>query len=142
LGSERALTAIDHIGVVVRSVDAALRYFVDQLGLTAFEEEQLIDPPVRLAYLNAGNVFVQLLEPIGRSAIAEFLEAHGEGVHHICFRVPDIYAARAQLDAAAEGTIQIGGRGRRACFLGRVPFGVRIELVEVEAIGQAKPVPP
>ena len=69
------LRRLDHVAVLVRSTDDALRFYRDHLGLTVHSSEEIPIPPVRLTYLDAGNAFVQLVEPLeGDSDLAKWLE--------------------------------------------------------------------
>ena len=79
------VSGIDHIGLLVRDIDASLPYFVEKLGFALLSDERTAaSGGARLAYLDAGNVTLQLVSPTGESGpIAEFLAANGEGLHHI-----------------------------------------------------------
>lgn len=127
--------AMDHVGVVVRGIDGALPYFVEELGLDVVGREYLPEVGVRLAYLAAGSTLLQLVEPIANGPLRDHLDSHGEGLHHVCFAVPDLLAAVALL--VPEGGVRIvqGGRERRACFLPDSANGLRIELTEAEPSG-------
>ena len=123
---------MDHVGIVVRDIDGALPYFVERLGLAVLEREDQPATGVRAVYLAAGATVLQLLAPLRPGPIQDHLDAHGEGLHHVCFAVPDIPAALPALAPGAEVSLAIGGRGRRACFLPERPAGLRIELIETE----------
>lgn len=105
---------VDHVAVAVADTDAAVARFGERFGLAPAHSEMLTSPRVRLTYLDAGNMFIQLVEPLdGESAIARFLAERGEGVHHVCFGVDDVAAAVAVAGADPElGT----GRGRISAF--------------------------
>jgi methylmalonyl-CoA epimerase len=127
------LRRLDHIGIVVRSTADALAYFQAQLGLAVTRSEELDEPRVRLTYLDAGNAFIQLVEPLDdQSPIAKTLKANGEGIHHICFGVDDV---REALDWLTDGNgemISLGrGRSRESAFVpGSEAHGVRLELTQ------------
>ena len=125
------LRRLDHVAVLVRSTDDALRFYRDHLGLTVHSSEEIPTPPVRLTYLDAGNAFVQLVEPLeGDSDLAKWLEAHGEGLHHICFGVDDVAAAAKALSNGASPTLG-SGRGRASAFVETsASHGVRIECTQ------------
>lgn len=129
-GDRNTFSEVDHVGVAVRSIDRSLSWYREHLGLRLVHVEELPDIAVRLAYIDAGNVSLQLVEPTGPGKVAAFLEKWGEGLHHICWAVDGIDAAlrQAQVDEAA--TVFLGGRGHPACFLEEEPNGVRIELIE------------
>jgi methylmalonyl-CoA/ethylmalonyl-CoA epimerase len=124
---------LDHVAIVVESIDRALEYFSGTLGLELTSSEVLQTPPVRLAYLDAGNAYLQLVEPLDSSSkIAAWLAEHGEGIHHICFGVDDVPAAVEQLDGAPPAALG-SGRGRTSAFLappGR--HGVVVECTEFD----------
>jgi methylmalonyl-CoA/ethylmalonyl-CoA epimerase len=123
---------LDHIAVVVGSTDAALGYFRDQLGLAVVSSEEIEDLGVRLTYLDCGNAYLQLVEPLDPGTeIAHFLEGHGEGIHHVCFGVDDVPDAVAKLSGDGTPARLGSGRGRVSAFLpGPLPHGVRVECTE------------
>jgi methylmalonyl-CoA/ethylmalonyl-CoA epimerase len=126
---------LDHVGIVVADTSAALAYFEQRLGLTLVHQEELAEPRVRLTYLDAGNVFLQLVEPLDdRSAAAAWLRENGDGVHHVCFAYPDaIEAAVALADEGAGAPWVASGRGRRSAFVAGPPqHGVRLECTDLE----------
>jgi methylmalonyl-CoA/ethylmalonyl-CoA epimerase len=89
---------------------------------------------VRLTYLDAGNAFVQLVEPLeGDSDLAKWLEAHGEGLHHICFGVDDVAGAVSTLSDDGSPVMLGTGRGRVSGFVTTSGGnGVRIECTEFD----------
>jgi methylmalonyl-CoA/ethylmalonyl-CoA epimerase len=89
---------LDHIGIAVRSIEAAAIW--RDLGLTVEHTETVETQKVRTAFLPVGDATLELLEPTGDdSPIAKHIEKRGEGIHHICLRVSDIEAAIATLKA-------------------------------------------
>jgi methylmalonyl-CoA epimerase len=132
------ITRIDHVAIVVRSLDEALRFYRDLLGMQPSEIQALPAEGVRIAFLPAGGPqgsTIELLEPLDTTgSIAKFLEKRGEGLHHICLETPDIDAA---LDSLKErGAAVIDARARQAAE-GRAIFlhpkgthGVLLELVQ------------
>ena len=124
---------LDHVALVVGDTGEALKYFSDALGLEVAHTEELQSPPARLTYLNAGNTFIQLVEPLdSESELAQFLNEKGEGVHHLCFGVRDVEGAILTLSAPATTPAQLGqGRGRVSGFLTNGPHhGVSVECTE------------
>ncbi len=121
---------IDHLGIAVRDADAAAAWFTERIGFSVVHDERLVDPPVRLLYLDAGNVTLQLVEPLGAGRISAFIDDHGEGLHHLCLRVSDVIAASRTYAPDAPGAPFPGGRGQRTCFLDETPSGIVIELAE------------
>jgi methylmalonyl-CoA/ethylmalonyl-CoA epimerase len=125
---------LDHIGIAVRDTENALRYFTGQLGLEVVHVDVIEELAVRLTYLDVGNAYLQLVEPLNDSSpIAASLAQAGEGVHHICFGVDDVPSAAAEL-AETEDDVPLGrGRNRTAAFVpGPVRHGVRIECTEFD----------
>ena len=123
---------LDHVAVLVRDTEAALGYFRDRLGLAVARSEEIPTPHVRLTYLDAGNAYIQLVEPLDPTLeLARSLEESGEGLHHICFGVDDPVAAAQEL--ALDGTTPRagGGRGRVSAFVpGPTAHGVLVECTE------------
>ncbi len=92
---------IDHLGIAVRSLDQALKFYRGQLGLGVSMRETVIKEKVNVAMLPLGEPRIELLEPAGPdSVIAKFLETRGEGLHHVALRVPDLQAAVDRLRAS------------------------------------------
>lgn len=127
---------IDHIGIAVRSLDEALAFFSDALGLRCTGRETVTEQGVRVALLPVGESRLELLEPIREdSPVGRFLSKRGEGIHHICLTVDDIDAALADLRARnvrlVDETPRCGVEGRKIAFLHPASsHGVLIELVE------------
>jgi LAO/AO transport system kinase len=92
---------IDHLGIAVRSLDQALKFYEDQLGLKTAMRELVAQEKVNVAMLPLGDPRIELLEPSEPdSVIAKFIEKRGEGLHHVALKVPDLNAAVARLKAA------------------------------------------
>jgi methylmalonyl-CoA/ethylmalonyl-CoA epimerase len=128
---------LDHVAIAVHDTAAALQTYSAGFGLRVAHETVLRDPAVRLTYLECGNTFLQLVEPLGPdSAIGRWLEQHGEGLTHICFGVDDVRLDAAALARAsgASGELVLGeGRGRLSAFVpGRPPHGVIVECTEYQ----------
>jgi len=126
---------VDHIGIVVRSIEEALKVYRYALGLPLARVQEVPEQAVKIAFLPVGDGEIELVEPTtADSGVARFLEKRGEGLHHICFEVEDIEAALR--DLAAKGLRLIDKEPRQET-LGRVAFlhpksahGVLIELME------------
>jgi len=123
------LRRLDHVAIAVRDTDAALRRFRDELGLEVVSTERLEQPPVRLTYLDCGNCYLQLVEPLSADTpVAGFVAKHGDGLHHICFGVDDVAATVRALSGLPPALGS--GRGRLSAFLPGEQPGVRVELTE------------
>ena len=89
---------IHHVGIVVKRLTEAYRFYRDTLGLPLLEEAELGDQGVRAALLGAGESEIELLEPLdAANGVGRFLAKRGEGLHHLCFDTPDIAGALADL---------------------------------------------
>ena len=125
---------LDHIGIAVRSIEAAAIY--QALGLTVDHVETVPSQRVKTAFLSVGDSNLELLEPTDAdSTIAKFIEKRGEGIHHICLRVDDLDAHLARLKAQGFRLINESGvpgaHGCRVAFLHpSAGSGVLIELSE------------
>jgi methylmalonyl-CoA/ethylmalonyl-CoA epimerase len=125
---------LDHIGIAVRSLDAAKIW--QDLGLTLGHVETVESQSVRTAFLSVGEANLELLEPTdAESPIARFIEKRGEGIHHICLRVSNIDEHLARLKSAGYRLINDapvpGAHGCRVAFLHPASGnGVLIELSE------------
>ena len=125
---------LDHIGIAVRSLEAAKIY--EDLGLSVQHVESVETQKVKTAFLSVGDSNLELLEPTSPdSPIAKFIEKRGEGIHHICLRVDDIEAHLERLKAAGYRLINEhpvpGAHGCRVAFLHPAAGnGVLIELSE------------
>jgi catechol 2,3-dioxygenase-like lactoylglutathione lyase family enzyme len=131
MDAEGTFRRIDHVGVVVRDIELTRAAYVRDFGLEPDGEEVVDSVNVRLAYLKClgdrDPAYLQLVQPLGPGPAADFLAEHGEGLHHVCFGVPDISRALRQIDGEADTAVFQGGRGRAACFLGTRPDNVLIE---------------
>ena len=126
---------IHHVAIVVRSIEDALPFHRDRLGLAV---ERIADIPadrVRIAFLGVGESRIELVEPTDRgTGVARFLEARGEGIHHVCYEVENL--ARALGDLQREGVELIdtapraGAEGPVAFVHPRAGHGVLVELIE------------
>jgi methylmalonyl-CoA epimerase len=126
---------VDHIGIVVRSIEEALRVYRDALGLSLSEIVEVVDQQVQVAFLPIGESNIELVEPTkDDTGIARYLEKRGEGIHHICVEVENIEATLAQLQAHDVQLIdeapRQGAHGRVAFIHPKGAHGVLIELVE------------
>jgi len=85
------LSAIDHVGVAVPSIDSALALYRDGLGMALVHREAVTEQGVDAALLDVGDGHVELLEPLGpETSIGKFLSRKGPGLHHVAYRVTSI----------------------------------------------------
>jgi len=83
--------AVHHVGVAVTSIDEALRFYGDKLGLSVCDRLDLPERQLKVAFIQAANVLIELLEPTATDTpVARFLERRGPGLHHLCFGTADI----------------------------------------------------
>lgn len=126
---------IDHLGIAVRSIDAALRFYRDQLGLTVAQREDVPAEKVYAAMLPVGESRIELLEASQPdSVIARFIEKRGEGLHHVAITVPDLRAAVERLRAAGARVLndpRPGAGGHLYSFVHpSATGGVLLELIQ------------
>jgi methylmalonyl-CoA/ethylmalonyl-CoA epimerase len=123
---------LDHVAVVVRDTEAALLTYRDRLGLRVVHTEVQEGARVRLTYLDCGNAFIQLVEPLdSESSLGCWLEENGEGLHHIAFGVDDALAAATALAPdGAQPPAEGQGRGRVSAFVPGEAHGARLECTD------------
>jgi len=126
---------IDHVGIAVKSL-AAAKSIYEELGLTPSAEEVVEVEQVRLVMVPVGESRLELLEATSESsAVAKFILKRGEGLHHICLRVPDLPEVVERLKAdgvrLVSNEIKIGAGGHRYVFVHPSSAGgVLLELVD------------
>ena len=126
---------VNHIGIAVRSIDEAKRFY-ELLGLEVEGEEVVEEQKVKVAFIQVGETRVELLEPTSEdSPVAKFLDKRGEGIHHVAFQVDDIEAALEELKKS--GVRLIDERPRKGAHNTRIAFvhpkstnGVLVELCQ------------
>lgn len=129
------MSSIDHLGIAVKSL-AQARKFYEQLGLEVAGEEVVAHEKVKVAMVPLGESRIELLEPTGPdSVVARFLEKRGEGLHHVAIHVPDLERAVETLKASGtrfiSEEIKIGAGGHRYVFVHPSSAGgVLLELVQ------------
>lgn len=129
---------IEHIGIVVRSINQALAVYEVALGLPLTEVVDVPDQQVKVAFLPIGESNIELVQPVSDdSGIARYLAKRGEGIHHICIEVTDVEAALERLKAHDVPLIdevpRQGVHGRVAFIHPKGTHGVLLELVEHES---------
>ncbi|OGR29683.1 MAG: methylmalonyl-CoA epimerase [Desulfuromonadaceae bacterium GWB2_53_15] len=131
------LTKINHIGIAVKSLDEALPFYRDNLGMDFAGVEEVSEQMVRVAMLQVGESKIELLEPTSPdSPVARFIEKNGPGIHHLAYEVADIEVAIAKL--IADGARMIDDKPRNGAHGTRIAFvhpksshGVLTELCQV-----------
>lgn len=127
--------ALDHIGIAVKSL-ASAKAIYQTLGLPISPEETVPAEKVRVVMVPVDNTRIELLEATSDdSTIAKFISKRGEGLHHICLRVPDLGSAVLKLKTdgvrLVSNEIKIGAGGHRYIFIHpQSAGGVLVELVE------------
>lgn len=133
---------VDHIGIAVKNIEDSLEYYIHTLGLTLLGIEEVQSQKVRVAFIDAGNIKLELLEPTEENGpVAKFIEKKGEGIHHIAFGVADI---RSRMVELKEKGVQLlsdepktGAGGAEVAFLHpKSSFGVLYELCEKRGKGE------
>ena len=127
---------LDHVGIAVRSIDAALPLWKDALGAKVGDRETIPSQEVTVLFLETGESCTELLEPPGENTpIQRFIEKRGEGLHHIAYRVEDLEMVMKNLDNA--GSRLLYPEPRPGSHQTRINFihpsstgGILIELVE------------
>ncbi|WP_165220292.1 methylmalonyl-CoA epimerase [Affinirhizobium pseudoryzae] len=133
------LGRVNHIAIAVPDLTAATATYRDTLGARVSQAQALPEHGVTVVFVELDNTKVELLEPLGEgSPIAAFLEKNPSGgMHHICYEVADILAARDQLKAGGarvlgDGEPKIGAHGKPVLFLHPKDFcGTLVELEQV-----------
>jgi methylmalonyl-CoA/ethylmalonyl-CoA epimerase len=130
------LKKVDHIGIAVKNLDETIPYYTDTLGLSVLKIEEVASEFVRVAFIDAGNVKLELLEPMSeQSAIHAFIEKKGEGIHHIAFGVAGIEERMHELREKGVRVLneqpKLGAGGAQVAFLHpKSSFGVLYELCD------------
>lgn len=130
------ISHIEHIGIAVKNLDDAVRYYENILGLKCYRVEVIEDQMVKTAFFKVGNTKIELLEstkpegPVGR-----FIEKRGEGVHHIAFAVKDIQKSLKEAESKGMQLINkepvTGAENLQVAFLHpKSTFGVLTEFCE------------
>ena len=127
---------VDHIGIAVKNLDETIPYYTETLGLTLMKIEEVASESVRVAFIEAGNVKLELLEPLSeQSAIYTFIEKKGEGIHHIAFGVEGIEERMNDLRTKGVRILseqpKAGAGGAQVAFLHpKSSYGVLFELCD------------
>ncbi|MDR1583021.1 MAG: methylmalonyl-CoA epimerase [Prevotellaceae bacterium] len=130
------ITHIEHIGIAVKSLETAIPFYENVLGLKCYNIEEVVDQKVKTAFFKVGQTKIELLESTDpEGAIGKFIEKKGEGIHHIAYATNGV---QTSLDDVAGKGIQLidkaprkGAEGLNIAFLHpKSTFGVLTELCE------------
>jgi methylmalonyl-CoA/ethylmalonyl-CoA epimerase len=131
---------LNHVGIATPSIEAAIPIYRDLLGATKIHDAfDLPAQGVRVCFVDTPNSQIELIEPLGEtSPVLKFLEKNpAGGQHHVCFEVPDIHAAAAEMTAKGAtvlGAPRIGAHGTPVIFVHPKNMGgVLVELMETPA---------
>ncbi len=115
---------LNHVAIAVSNIEAATAVYRDTLGAKVTNPQKLPEHGVTVVFIELPNTKIELLEPLGEgSPIAKFLEKNPDGgIHHICYEVDDIIAARDKMVKAGarvlgNGEPRIGAHGKQVIFL-------------------------
>lgn len=130
---------LNHVAIAVPDLEAASKTYRDGLGAKVSEPQDLPDHGVTVVFVELDNTKIEFLHPYGEgSPIAAFLEKNPSGgMHHVCYEVEDILAAREQLKASGarvlgDGEPKIGAHGKPVLFLHPKDFcGTLVEIEQV-----------
>ena len=130
---------LNHVAIAVPDIGAAAAVYREQLGAVVTEPQPQTEHGVTTVFVNLPNTKIELLEPLGeKSPVAKFLETHpAGGIHHVCYEVEDLLAARDHLLAKGarvlgDGTPKLGAHGKPVLFLHPKDFlGTLTELEEI-----------
>ena len=130
-----SVSYIDHVGVAVKDINAALKFFQEVFGAPPAEIESLPDQGVRAVLIQVGQTRLELLEPLSDdSPVGRFVERRGEGLHHLALNVPGLAANLIKLEEHGVDLVdrepREGLSGMIAFLHPRSTFGILTELVE------------
>jgi len=127
---------VDHIGIAVKSIDEALKFWEETLGIKCTGREEVAEQKVVTAFLPLGGTEIELLEPTSpESPISKFIESRGEGIHHLALKVEGIEAALKELKDKGIRLIdekpRCGAGGAKIAFVHpKAAGGVLLEISE------------
>lgn len=116
------ITHIEHIGIAVNSLEEAIPYYEETLGIKCYAVEEVTDQKVKTAFFMVGQTKIELLESTApEGPIGKFLEKKGQGVHHLAFAVKDVNESLSELDKKGvrliDKTSRKGAEGLKIGFL-------------------------
>jgi methylmalonyl-CoA epimerase len=132
---EQSPLSVHHVGIAVPSIDDAMHFYGEKLGLSLTDSLDLPERQLKVAFVQAANVLIELLEPTDpNSTVSRFLERRGPGLHHLCFGTPDI---REHLRDLKDKGVELideaprpGAHGEVAFLQPATALGVLVELLQ------------
>jgi len=130
------LSHIEHIGIAVKNLDEAIKFYEDVLGLKCYAVEEVKDQKVRTAFFQIGQTKIELLESTNpEGSIGKFIEKSGEGIHHIAFAANNLESSLEELKGKGIKLIdekpRAGAERLNIAFLHpKATYGVLTELCE------------
>ena len=127
--------AVHHVGIAVPSIDDAMHFYGEKLGLSLLERLDLPERQLKVAFVRASNVLIELLEPTEPdTTVARFIERRGPGLHHLCFGTPNIREHLRDLKDKGVELIDTeprpGAHGEVAFLQPAAALGVLVELFQ------------
>ncbi len=132
------ISHIEHIGIAVNSLDEAIPYYEETLGMKCYAVEEVTDQKVKTAFFMVGETKIELLESTDpQGPIGKFLEKKGQGVHHLAFAVKDVNESLSELEEKGvrliDKTSRKGAEGLNIGFLHpKSTMGVLTEICAKE----------
>jgi len=130
------LTHIEHIGIAVKNMDEAIKFYEEVLGLKCYAVEEVTDQKVKTAFFQIGPTKIELLESTDpEGPIGKFIEKRGEGIHHLAYAVKELESSLEELKSKGIKLIdeksRKGAEGLNIAFLHpKATYGVLTELCE------------
>jgi len=132
---EQSPLTIHHVGIAVPSIDDAMHFYGDKLGLSIVDTVDMPERQLKVVFVQTANMLIELLEPTDPdSTVSRFIERRGPGLHHLCFGTPDI---RAHLRDLRDKGVELidaeprpGAHGEVAFLQPSAALGVLVELLE------------
>ena len=128
------LKRVNHIGIAVRNMDEAREFWSKIFGVET--PPPITESDMKVCMIRLEDVLIELLAPIGNEGVmAKFIEKHGEGIHHICYEVENVYSAVKELAARGMELVdkepREGAEGKIAFLHPKSTHGVLTEIVQV-----------
>lgn len=105
------ISHIEHIGIAVKSLEEAIPYYEQVLGLKCYNVEEVADQKVKTAFFKVGDVKIELLESTDpEGPIGKFVEKKGQGIHHLAFAVDNVNEALTEVESKGVALIDKSAR--------------------------------